>query len=337
MQAKVTKWCEGERIMLADVVPLDTPISLLVEPSSACNFKCFYCPHGLMAENRSKYGNLNKVMDFPIFEKLIEDSKRFPKRIKAINFSRFGEPLLNKRLPEMINLAKRNDACEVTKVITNGSVLTPELNLKLISAGLDVLRISVQGLTNQQISDTCGFNLDFDNFVSNIRHFYNNRGRCKLFIKIIDEIIKGSEDVFFKIFGDICDEISIEHLIDADDYMALEDKGKKRLTNMMCEIIDNVDVCSSPFYSLNICANGNISPCCSDLEEKIVFGNVMTDSIFDIWDSKKMNAFRVMQLKGCRYTHQVCRVCTGPTYAKQTRDNIDSCRERLLEYYKDKL
>lgn len=334
MRAKKSKWCEGERIPLADVVPLDTPISLMVESANACNFRCHYCYlSALEKQNNNK--RFNTIMSFNSFEKLIIDAKQFPQRIKTVIFARYGEPLINPKLPEMIGLAKRAQVCQLTKVITNASLLRPELNYKLLHAGLDVLRISIQGLTEQQIYETCGYKINFAEFLENIAHFYKYRGNCKVFIKILDKLVesKDEEKKFFNIFGDICDEIAIEHLIDIEN----EDLAKKQdyVINMMGEFGQSVDVCSSPFYSLNICANGNISPCCADVKEDIVFGNIEHDSIYDIWNSKKLNLFRIMHLKKQRYSHAVCGPCLTPSYAKQTNDSIDNCREELLVHYAD--
>ncbi|QGG48901.1 radical SAM/SPASM domain-containing protein [Heliorestis convoluta] len=333
MKAKMSKWCEGERIRLADVVPLDTPISLLIEPSSVCNFRCFYCFHGNMQEEIKKLGHMNKVMEYSIFEKLIKDALIFPRQVKAINLSRFGEPLINKKITEMVYLAKSSGACNMVKIITNGSLLTPQLNKNLISSGLDVLRISIQGISEKQIFDTCGYKINFYEFVRNIEDFYKNRGNCKVFIKILDNIVSNETEKFYQIFGNICDEISIEHLIENKNYVAIKDKGKKELINMMGEKCDNVDVCSSPFYSLNIAADGSISPCCNDIEGKIIFGNVVENSLVDVWNSKKLNLFRVMHLQEKRYHHQVCGRCCAPTYTNQRYDNIDSVKKSLLKHY----
>ncbi len=187
MKAKISKWCESERIPLAEVVPLDTPISLMVEPSNACNFRCTYCPHGYMQANSSKH--FNTIMDYSIFKKIVQDAKGFPGRIEAINFSRFGEPLLNKRLADMVKKTKDSDICNLVKIISNGSLLTEKTSIDLINAGLDVLRISLQGISEKQIYETCGRKIEFLNFVQNVRYFYEHRGNCKLFVKILDKII----------------------------------------------------------------------------------------------------------------------------------------------------
>ena len=45
MKAKEESFWDKNRERLADVVPLDTPFMINIEPSSACNLKCKYCGH----------------------------------------------------------------------------------------------------------------------------------------------------------------------------------------------------------------------------------------------------------------------------------------------------
>ena len=35
-----------QRVALQEVIPLETPFLLYVDPSSACNFRCQFCPTG---------------------------------------------------------------------------------------------------------------------------------------------------------------------------------------------------------------------------------------------------------------------------------------------------
>ena len=43
MNAKKAAWGENSRIKLADILPLETPLSIGIEASSICNLKCQYC------------------------------------------------------------------------------------------------------------------------------------------------------------------------------------------------------------------------------------------------------------------------------------------------------
>jgi len=43
---EMSNWLE-KRVELSEVVPLDIPISIKVEPTNICNFKCTYCIHAV--------------------------------------------------------------------------------------------------------------------------------------------------------------------------------------------------------------------------------------------------------------------------------------------------
>ncbi|QHI71946.1 radical SAM/SPASM domain-containing protein [Aminipila terrae] len=318
---------ENERLTLADIVPLDTPLSIQVEPSSACNFKCKYCYRQVDPE---KYKTSN-MLSFDTFKKLIDDVKGFNRPLKSLMFAKIGEPTLNPELPRMVRYAKKSNVVLSTKIITNGSMLNPEFNLDLIDAGLDVLRISIQGLTDAEYRDVCGYNLNMEKFLANIKHFYEHKKQCKVFIKILDTMIKNRKEDFFNIFGNVCDEISIEHEIPARDP---KQEDFENIINMMGEKIQyDVICCPLPFYSLNLEVNGDIEICTVRLGEESLLGNVNYNNIVDLWKSDRMNAFRRMQLKGERFTHKICRRCTAPSFCLQSRDCIDDKREELLKWY----
>ena len=43
--AEVKSSVDKNRTVLREAVPLDSPLSMYIEPTRVCNFKCFYCMH----------------------------------------------------------------------------------------------------------------------------------------------------------------------------------------------------------------------------------------------------------------------------------------------------
>jgi len=62
-----------------------------------------------------------------------------------------GEPLINKDIPVMVKMAKDAEIAERVEIISNGSLLDKTMSDRLIEAGLDTLRISLQGLNSKNI------------------------------------------------------------------------------------------------------------------------------------------------------------------------------------------
>ncbi len=56
--------------------------------------------------------------------------------------------------------------------------------------------------------------------------------------------------------------------------------------------------CEFPWTSLTIMANGNIVPCTQDYDAEMVFGNIKTDSLEDIWNGAKYEEFRQWHITG---------------------------------------
>lgn len=86
---------ETNRTRLEQAIPLETPFVLHIEVTSACNFKCKFCMNHDDALWK-QLGLRRGFMERDIFEKIIEDCKSFPKKLKRIYFHHGGEPLLHR-------------------------------------------------------------------------------------------------------------------------------------------------------------------------------------------------------------------------------------------------
>ena len=182
------------RELLINALPLDTPFGIHICPTTYCNFKCVYCKHSF-AQNEK--GFKESFMDINFFNMLVEQIKQFPHKCKLLNFAWLGEPLLHPQIAEMVRVAKKADVAERVEIVTNASMLRPDLSDALIEAGIDRIRISLQGLTEKDYLDVSGVKINFQHFVENIRYFYT-KSKCvgggKIYIKIMDVMLKNNQD-----------------------------------------------------------------------------------------------------------------------------------------------
>jgi radical SAM protein with 4Fe4S-binding SPASM domain len=88
-----------------------------------------------------------------------------------------------------------------------------------------------------------------------------------------------------------------------------------------------VEVCPYCFYHATINANGDITPCFIDYQHKNLFGNIKTESFYDIWNGEKFKQFRINQLKGIK--EGICFDCQQLRYGQP--DSVDEHRTELLE------
>jgi MoaA/NifB/PqqE/SkfB family radical SAM enzyme len=113
-----------------------------VEPTTACNARCLYCPRTVLGEAWE-----DRFLPLARFRALLPDLAR----AGHAHLQGWGEPLLHPDLTSMIRLAK--EAGVRTGTTSNAMLLNPERIGQLLDAGLDVLAVSLAGLgpVNDQI------------------------------------------------------------------------------------------------------------------------------------------------------------------------------------------
>lgn len=104
------------------------PQSITVESSSLCNLNCPFCVRRDV--NLDEY-RAKRFLSLEEFERLVDDVDGF---CHAIQFSCYGEPLLNSALESMVRYASNRRI--FTTLFTNATLMTPERSEALVDAGL---------------------------------------------------------------------------------------------------------------------------------------------------------------------------------------------------------
>jgi MoaA/NifB/PqqE/SkfB family radical SAM enzyme len=320
----------GKRTVLGTVLPLDTPFLVQMFPVYACNFQCGYCLHSLPREQHGYIAD-KPFMDMDLYRQCIDEMQHFKNRLKMLRFAGIGEPLLHKHIADMVAFAKTKNVAESVEIVTNGALLTDKLSLELIQAGLDKLRISVQGISAEKYKVVSHVTIDMDEFINKLRFFYQNRGNTKIYIKIIDCALsdKNEELQFFKMFEAVCDSIAIEHLtptVKGIDYTNLSG-GKALAVTQSGNPLIETSICPQPFYMMQINPDGAVVPCCS-MAYPVVFRerNMM---IPEIWNSESFLEFRRQLLNGTESVGGVCASCSLYKYGLFPEDRLEPYVEQL--------
>ena len=328
----------AEVVPLSQLLPLDTPLSLLIDPSNGCNFKCVFCPTG-DAELLATVGRKPKAMRLETFEKIINGLQRFPKRIKVLHLYKDGEPLVNKSLGSMVAIAKQSCRFERIETTTNGALLTKERALELIDAGIDGIRISIYGLDDESYAKATGSNISLEAIRANVASLFElknqKRSAVHVHCKTIDTNLSSDERRrFFTLFQDISDSIHIDSLMGWSntrnrDLML----GTQPPTGMSgAPLRPDRKVCSEPFMRLAVNSNGRVSVCCVDWSHETSVGDISEETLFEIWNGERLREFRIKHLEGRRHELQACADCQyllglGPhTY-------LDAHAQELLNRY----
>lgn len=323
MKAKIQPRINLEdRTPLQDVIPLGTPMILFVDPSSACNFRCKFCPTG-NRELVRETGRYQGQMDFDLYRKIIDDLSEFDEPLKVLRLYKDGEPLLNKHLAEMVRYAKASGRVRVVDITTNGYLLQPETIGPVIEAGLDRVNISVDGMSEEQFLEFTGVRVDFEAFVANIRSLYESKGDCEICIKTVgDSMSEQDKERFYETFGDYADRIFIENMAPCWPELDIEDRlGVKITKGIYDQPIGDVQTCPYIFYSLSVNSDGTVSLCFLDWARKLIVGDVRHESLKSIWEGDALFRHQIQQLRGDREKNPVCKECHQLSHCLP--DNID--------------
>jgi len=315
---------------LSNVIPLDTPFTMFIEPTNRCNFRCAFCP----TSKPNLISSVNRPtgdMTYEFSKQIIDQIALFPKKLKMLNFQYMGEPLLNPHTPDMIAYAVDKNISNWYEIRTNGSLLNPKMNRRLIASGINRVGISVEAINSigyQKISGVHNFNID--RFMDNIGDLHDNEGdNCEVYIKIDDTGLTEEEKaMFFELFSPLADDIQIEYLIDwnrADDFdFKLGINSGKMMTGHDPYI---KNICSYPFYTLGITWHGETPLCCVDWSYATSIGNVHQENMQQIWNGERLKDFRIMHLENRRSENPACATCKGLFMCP---DNIEDKREEIL-------
>lgn len=316
--------------ILGKVVPLKAPYVLLVDPVNLCNLRCKFCPTGNHDLIRST-GRYQGMLDFDLFKKIIDDLKDFDEPIRVLRLYKEGEPLLNPNFDRMVRYAKDSGLVSKIDTTTNGVLLNPDLNRKIIKAGIGQINISVNGMSSKQMYYYTRIKVDFEQYVENIRDLYVNRGECEISIKAIKEnLSEGEQAKFFDLFGDMANRIVLENLSPAWPCFKFDESIKMEFTcgNYGQEIVAR-KVCPYIFYIMVVNASGKASTCVGDWPNKLIVGDLNTQSVKDIWQGDLLNAHRIAHLTGHRGDNEFCKACEVVSHG--TIDDLDKYAGEILQ------
>ena len=323
-----------DRIELKNALPLRTPYVIYIDPCDTCNFRCKFCPSGNVELMKKTRGRGHGPMDFDVYRSIIDSLKQFPDPIRVIRLYKEGEPLLNPHFADMVRYAKNSDRVLRVDTTTNASLLTNELSLDIIDAGLDRLNISVEGINARQYLNFSGYKGDYQQFVDNIAFFYDHKGSCEMNIKINGDILTPEqEEEFYRIFGNITDGIYVERTIDYWPKFREMQVGVDETVTLLGGDSREVMVCPYVFYEMCVNSDGTYSLCRFDWNHAMVLDAHVSapPTPKKIWDSIVLWNLQQQFLKKERKLMTVlsCPVCG--VLKQGVPEDLDEFAEEILD------
>ena len=266
------------------------PEIVQIESTNICNAKCTFCP-------RDDMGRRQGVMDGALFRKVADECARLG--IRHLRMHNYGEAFVDRTLPEKIAYAKRLGIAEVG-VITNGSLLGPEVARRVIEAGLDAINISLDAAGKETFEST-RLGLKYDTVMANVEGLVAlkrelGRVRPKLILSFVRQNNSAEEQAFIDRWSTVADKIHVTELHNWAGTLHTESHVSFP--------------CYRQWLTFTVLWDGRVSLCCADFDGKVILGDLRTQNIEEIWNSDAYRRVRREQLDSGG--PEICRQCDLP-------------------------
>jgi radical SAM protein with 4Fe4S-binding SPASM domain len=201
----------------------------------------------------------------------------------------------------------------------------------LLASRLDVLRVSLQGMSAKAYKNICGIDLDYARLLEHLRYFYDKRGNCRLYVKVVDEALEAVEEtLFYDTFSNISDRMFIEKIKPVYDGVTYNE----RPDNVTIDRYGNIHaprlVCPLPFFMITVWPDGSVAPC-ETIYKPVTLGNVNAQNLLDLWRGEKLRRFWEEQLSNGKSSFPRCQKCCAPDDVSHPLDVLDDARDALLK------
>ena len=296
--------------------PWGMPISLSIEPTTACNLGCPECPSGLKQFSRDT-GNL-KAENFNRWLNQLSPT------LSYLNFYFQGEPFIHNDILQFIS--KASQAGIYTSTSTNAHFITEKKAQEIVKSGLDRILISIDG-TTQEVYEQYRVHGSLQKVLDGTKHLVEARKNLN----------SSTPHIIFQFLVVRPNEHQIEEAKQlANDYKVDEIRFKtaevydyengnpliptiekysryKRLSNgkfVVKSALDNH--CWRMWSGAVVTWDGKVVPCCFDKDATHEMGNLSKEDFKSIWKGKAYAMFRKQLLKG-RKEIDICKNCSEGT------------------------
>lgn len=286
-----------------------SPEYLQIELTNKCNLSCKHCTH-----NDTSFRN--RQFDYTFFCKIIDSMPA----VKQISFTGNGETLLVDNFHEFTSYCQQKGI--TTSITTNGSLIHCRID-QLAKAKLNKLIISFDAATQGTI-DLIRCGLDLDKLCQNTKLAVNTLStsltQVCASITLSTVNIHEFPDILTLIATCGIDYVYVEGLHHwgtdkhLNDFSVFSHSNFPRLRDIIekgiqharaigitlnapdLEMIAKTDaprVCMWPFDSMYITSDGNIMPCCINIEEnEYIMGNLFQHPWETVWGCSAYESFR---------------------------------------------
>lgn len=281
---------------------IDFPKGVQLQTISACNGRCIMCPYAFV-EKKIEHGFMSELL----FRKIVDECAAH--KIEEFKPFLMNEPLLDSRLPDLLEYAREKLDVAVIGFSTNGMKMEGLMAERLANIGLNEVWFNFSGNTPETYNRVMK-GLDFVTVRDNIINFSNLVARSNSgtsvnisMVEIQDSIPEIEDSItFWRDYGVMVHPIPYNNRGGNSDEINIKVLKKPV----------GARPCDKPTYKLCILFNGEVVLCPADWERKNIIGNVDATSISEVWNGECRKNY-INDILACNYDNiALCKNCDFP-------------------------
>jgi len=288
-----------------------------IEIIGKCNLNCRMCGF----DGSRKKG----IMSFNLFKKIINELADLGCPTIALHV--YGEPLLHPRLAEFIDYINQKKLSII--LYTNGTLLNNKIIKLLKNHPVNALRISF--VPYKKIYKNFWSGANYEIILNNLFKFLEESQtwdfKTNLDLNLLhehNENINKLKNKAKKIFG-----VYPNLRFSFNEMINLEGSDKKI---KYAPLKNKIVPCKHVYTQCAILFNGDVVPCCNDLNGKYIMDNIKKQKYSKIRNNKKFISFRKKMLAKSINELKICRTC--PECRSNNPSFIEDFKKIINRYIK---
>jgi hypothetical protein len=269
------------------VVSPGHPKYIQIETTIACNAECPFCPHEQLTRRPRR-------MEDHVWKKIVDETRGL-----GVTYRPFliNEPFSDHRMTEIMRYIRRDKTAKI-ELNSNGELLKEEKAREVLEIGIDVIRFSIDGFSEESFSKS-RVGLDYHLTVERVQRFIElakkHGGAGEIEVRMIDiEHNKHEQKPFVEFWTNTGATAIITDL-----YRWPWEPGVEAVSLPCKKVLEEM------FFFVN----GKATLCCWDTNERGVIGDVTRQSVLEIWDGAVNNHYRRLLAEGRRSEILLCSKC----------------------------
>lgn len=277
------------------------PKFFLIETINVCNARCIMC--GIDFDKKKK-----KVMSDRLFDKISNEISQYSEHINKVMLYLDCEPLLDRKFTSRIQKMKDSGIKRIN-IATNASLLNRGMAIDIINAGLDEIYITIDSL-NKKTYEEIRKGLKFGTVYKNIIDFIQLRNELNQNLTIRIQMILQEKN------ANEADSFTSHwaQFLNPNDQVVVQKGHNWGATIKAMKFGDEDKVNNIPCIALwgTFCihVDGKVGLCCMDYNTTMPIGDLVSQTIAEIWNGEPLNRIRQMHISGRRSEIRMCSGCT---------------------------